>query len=136
MSLESGLCRLLKSDPGVKAIVGDKVYPELADDEAAEPYVVFRESEAEAPRDLGGRVISRRHAFEIECWTYTYDAAGELAAAVKKAITGENDEGVRTELDEIPVILFWSDTPHRRQNEPGEDRQRNCMVLNLTVLLR
>lgn len=80
--IESAINNLLSDDETVSGLVGTKIYPLLADENALEPYIVFQ-------------IISniREHTFEttidmvkarvqISCWAKTYYDAITLKNAV------------------------------------------------------
>lgn len=80
MSLESDLQTLL-------AGVTTRVYPDVAPNEAVEPYIVWKQLGGEALRPIGNSVPNRRNAtVAVSCWAKTRAEANTLALAVDSAM--------------------------------------------------
>lgn len=77
---------LLTTDAPISAIVGTRVFPELADQEQAAPYIVYN-IRSNDPSDVqSGPSALDTASVEVNCYAPTYAAAIELSDAVRTCL--------------------------------------------------
>lgn len=81
MSLESDLF------DAVKALVGNRVYPDAAPFGAARPYITYQQVGGEAANYLESALVGKRNArMQVNCWSDTRLATMALARAAEDAL--------------------------------------------------
>jgi hypothetical protein len=113
MSLQSEIVTALA------AVAGGKLYPQIAEQEATMPFVVYRITGKEPAQRLNGSAGLTRYTVLFESWAETYAAALALADQVRAAIeassltsfeepaSGEDYEPVTDAFVEPVVFGFW-----------------------------
>ena len=86
MSIESTLYAALSGDDGVAALVSTRIYPQIAPDSAAVPYITYQVVATTAHNILNGAPGTERKVIQVNCVSNTYTQAKSIAAAVKAAI--------------------------------------------------
>jgi len=105
MSIEATLFSTLAADAGVRAIVSSgspldhRIYPGVADDNAAVPYLTYQVISTSAYNLINGAPDAERKLIQINCIADSYESAKALAEAVKTALNtatgylmGEGDD--------------------------------------------
>ena len=69
----------LDAHPGLAALVGTRIRPDLASETDDLPFVVFKRSALLRHTGLDGTVHGTTETFEIECWAVTRSASIEVA---------------------------------------------------------
>jgi len=85
VSVESELFTLLTGDAGVSALVGTRVYPQVADENAMLPLVVYRRVGGAPLRNLATD-DAYSSTFRLDCWATDFSGARQLATAVATAV--------------------------------------------------
>jgi len=88
MSIESTLYDTLRNDASVAAIVSTRIFPNLAPQNAAVPYVTYQLISTVPHNLLKGAAPSERKVFQVNCISNTYLQAKSIAEAAKTAING------------------------------------------------
>lgn len=86
LSIEQALYRELVATAWVVALVGTRVYPVQAPQQAVAPYVVYELAAGNPHQGLDGSTGLAWARIDYGCYAATYAAAREVAAAVMAAI--------------------------------------------------
>ena len=88
MSIEQTLYDTLRNDGTVAGLVSTKIYPNVAPDNAAAPYIVYQLIVGTAHNQLVGAPGSERKVLQLSCISSSYSNAKAIAVACKSAING------------------------------------------------
>lgn len=81
MTIESNLRDALK------ALVGNRVFPDVAPLSTARPYITFQQVGGQAAAFMEGGVVGKRNArFQVNCWADDRQAAADLARSVEDTL--------------------------------------------------
>lgn len=87
--IHRGIFSLLRDDAGVGAIAGDRIYPQVAPRDAAEPYIVYqRVSRVDLGRDLDGANELVQARVQVDSYADGYNTARNLADAIRRRLDG------------------------------------------------
>ena len=86
MSIESTLYDTLRNDASVAALVSTRIYPQVAPDNAATPYITYQVIVGTAYNKASGAPDSERKVVQVNCISNTYSGAKAIAEACKAAI--------------------------------------------------
>ena len=86
MSIETTLYNTLRNNAGVEALVSTRIYPLVAPDNAATPYITYQVIVGTAHNKLASAPDSERKIIQINCISNTYTNAKAIAEACKSAI--------------------------------------------------
>lgn len=86
MSVETDLYSALSTDAGVSALVGLRVYPDLAPVDVALPAMTFGRTQTEYVNTIHGSAVAIRAQLEVVCMAGTREAADAVADAVEVAV--------------------------------------------------
>lgn len=86
--IEESLRTALVSAPAVAAIVNARIYPVVAEDTAATPYITYMNASSTRAPSMSAPGTLRNARIQIDCWAATYAQAKALAAAVRAAVEG------------------------------------------------
>lgn len=89
MSIETSLYSTLTGDAGVSALIGTRVYPNLAPEGAAHPLVAYSVISGSHIDTIPGTGDTTRKLVQIDCHANTYSSAKAVAAAVISALEGD-----------------------------------------------
>jgi hypothetical protein len=107
MSLESSIFDALK------ALVSNRVYPDVAPENTARPYITYQQVGGEAVNfvDTATTPSKKNARFQINCWADTRAAAATLAGQVEAAIRGVTT--INPTVLGAPVAVFDLETKLR-----------------------
>lgn len=88
MSLETGLRAELVGSSGVKALVGNRVYPEVMPHDVKYPAISYQRISTVRTQFLTGIDDFTHVQIQIDCWDNSYSGVKALADAVKSALDG------------------------------------------------
>lgn len=88
MSAESSLYAALAAAPGVAAMVGDRIYPDLVPEGKAAPYIGFERTATELFNSISGVALGQIAHLTLACWAATRVEAEAIADAVGAALAG------------------------------------------------
>ncbi len=88
MVIEEALYSHLAADAGVSALVGDRIYPTLAPQEAELPYLVYQRVSGPRVRSHGGPSGLAHPRFQITGAAETYPSLRAVMNAVRAALDG------------------------------------------------
>jgi len=120
MSVETELYDALAANAGVLTLVGTatspieaRIYPAVADEDAAVPYIVYSSVGTEKYHTLAGSGDPAKYQMQINCVADTYAAGKSLAAAVIAALQANGYQQFTYDLyDETTqrhsMIIGWS----------------------------
>lgn len=86
--IETGLYEFLRDAATVNAIVSGRVYPVYLPQSPIYPAITFQRISGPRVRSLTGPSNLAHPRIQVDCWAATYNAAKELADAVRIAIDG------------------------------------------------
>ncbi len=86
--LAAALFARLSTDAAVAALVAQRIYPIIAPQEAATPFIVQARSSTQRFTALSGPGGLAQARVEISAWADTFDACRALADAVRLALDG------------------------------------------------
>lgn len=75
---------LISGSPMTSA--GTKVRQDAADEEDEYPFIIFRRTEVERQRGVGGELLATRETFQVECWGENRAASDTLEAEAVSAL--------------------------------------------------
>lgn len=91
MSLETALYNLLSSDSDIEGLVGENIFPVLADEQAKEPYIVFQVLSVDTTHTLTGSIGMIEASVQVSCWTNSYYDSIQLSGAVRSCLDNYSD---------------------------------------------
>lgn len=106
---------LLTNDATISELVGTRVFPELADQEQAAPYVVYN-IRSNDPSDVqGGPSALDTASIEVNCYATTYTGAIDLADAVRTCLDRRSGtySGVNVQSVQYITEVMDFEEPHR-----------------------
>ena len=113
MSIESDLYTTLSNDAGVSALVGTRIYPNLAPESATYPYITYQLISGVRLSTVTGVNDAKRKRIQHSCHAETYEEAKALADAVFAALEGDGYQDLEHEFYDPTtqvhtVIIDWS----------------------------
>lgn len=96
MSIETALYARLSGFAGLTAVVGARIYPNIAPPDADAPFVTYQRVSGERLRSLGGAIGYAMPRFQLDAWAGRYATAQAVAAQLRAALvdyTGTPDSG-------------------------------------------
>lgn len=85
MTIEKALRDLLKDDAAVSGVVGAKIYPLLAPQNIAAPFIVYTRVIGDRIREINGPSGMAQVTFQIDCYAGGLNKRNEYPAAVDLA---------------------------------------------------
>jgi len=86
MSIETTLYSTLSSNSALTTLVSTRIYPNIAPDNAAVPYLTYQVIVGTAHNLYRGAPASERKVIQIDCIANSYSSAKSISAAVKTAL--------------------------------------------------
>lgn len=86
MTIEQAVYTLLVGEPTVSALVGTRIYPDEAPQDAAFPFVVYSQADRQSTMTYGGPV-------ELDAWSMTIEVEAETKASVRAT-----SQAIRTKM--------------------------------------
>jgi len=127
-TLEGTIQQLLAADTALSALVGNRIYPGIAPQDCARPYVVFLRTEGRNLGTLGGRGVHDLHQFGFGCAADLDDAMEAIAVSValRKALDSYSSNGV------LQAAIFVGQQQEAMADPSG--RQLHLVTLHFSVL--
>lgn len=94
MQCEIALVNVLKNDAGVAAIVGTRIYPDPAPQDAPRPLISYWRVSTQRIQSHDGAISIARPRIQVNSVGDTYLSAKTLANAVRTALDGYRGDGV------------------------------------------
>ena len=88
MSVETDLYDTLANDAGVSALVSTRIYPSLAPESAARPYIIYSVVSVDRYHTLPGVNDPANKRLQMECVDDGYSGAKAVAVAAIAALQG------------------------------------------------
>ena len=88
VSPENAVYHRLVSSPLVASIVGFNIFPVAVPKGAGFPFLVYRKANTRREHSLSGPFLMPEVGLQIASWAMTYEAAHELADAVRLSLDG------------------------------------------------
>jgi hypothetical protein len=106
-SAETTLYSILSTAPGITALVGPRIYPDLVPQGIATPYIGYERVATEPITTIHGTILAQNARMMIACWADTRIAAEALADAVAAAMqaAGHLYSSRAAELDDATLRL-------------------------------
>ena len=99
MSIETTLYNALQNDATLTTLLSSRIYPQVAPDNAAVPYITYQVIVGTAFNLIAGAPDSERKVIQVNCISNSYSNAKAISEACKGAInasigylTGEGDD--------------------------------------------
>lgn len=105
-TIEETIFSTLSADAGVGAICGDRIYPVVAPQDAANPYVIYTAISELPLNTLEGESPMKNRRFQFDCYAKTFAESRALYVAVHNALIGLSPRPVRQSL-----INFYESEP-------------------------
>lgn len=86
--IETELFTRLKDDVSISALVGTRIYPKVAPQNAQTPYIVYHVINDNSNQCLGGSIYQNDVRFQIDCWSLKYSEVKQIREAVKSSLIG------------------------------------------------
>jgi hypothetical protein len=100
-SPEGVLRQALIDNATVAAEVGNRIYPVLAPSSSALPFITYRRVGIQREQTLSAPMGVPRVTVEMGCLATTYEAARELADAVRQVLDGYGGTADNTEVKQV-----------------------------------
>jgi hypothetical protein len=97
------LYTILSTNNSVKTLVVDRIYPVVAAQDAALPYIVYNQISETPNANKERQKQIRTYRMQIDCYADTYDSATTLALAVQLALSFYTGTVGTTKID---IIVF------------------------------
>jgi hypothetical protein len=106
-SAETTLYSILSTAPGVTALVGPRIYPDLVPQGIATPYIGYERVSTAPVATIHGSILASNVGLVVACWADTRIAAEALADAVAAAMqaAGHLYSSRAAELDDATLRL-------------------------------
>ena len=88
MMTEAQVYNLLKNDSGVKALINERVYPLVAQQNVTKPYITYRVINGLKIQCLGGQIYQGDYRMQLDCYALTYPNVKAISQAVKNCLIG------------------------------------------------
>ena len=113
MSVETDLYSTLSNDAGVSALVSTRIYPNLAPENAGQPYVIYSVVTVDRYHTLKGDGDPANKRLQLECVDDGYEGAKALATAVIAALQGNGYQQSEYDLYDATtqlhsIFVDWS----------------------------
>jgi hypothetical protein len=106
MSIETDLYTTLSNNSGVTALVGARIYPGLAPESIAKPYLVYELVFGERLNTITGVDDATRKRIQINCHASTYASSKSVSDAVEAALEGDGYLELNYDLYSAQTQLF------------------------------
>lgn len=108
--LDAAIYQLLTGHPEIAALVGTRVYPSRAPDEAQLPYLVYLDMAAiDQARDLDGAGGLAQARVQVDAWAGTATAAKRLGDAVQTVLENFTGTVAGINIADIELIGGFDD---------------------------
>lgn len=87
-TIQEALVSVLEGSAAVAALVGDRIYPEVAEQGAPLPRVTYQRVSALRSWDMGGPSGLVESRFQFDAWGDTYARMVQLVEAIRTALDG------------------------------------------------
>jgi hypothetical protein len=88
MSVEQAVVQLLKADTAVAALVGTKIYPQIAPQNKVYPYIIYHLVTQTVLRHLGSASNLNYERQQLDLYADTYEEVKDLEEKVFQALDG------------------------------------------------
>lgn len=86
MNPGTAIYNLLKDDVAVGQLIGNKIYPTIAPDKVAYPFVTYGELSRRTIDTKDGKIPTDDHNFDIDIFSYEYAKSQSISEAVKAVL--------------------------------------------------
>lgn len=107
MAIDQDLATWLAAQTAVAALVGTRIYAEIAPTGPTFPYVVVQRITTERLRSLSGPSGRAAATFQVDCWAKTAIDRDGLADTVRRALDGQH--GIRMGTTRVGAVTVPSD---------------------------
>ncbi len=85
---EMQVYELLKNDTGVKALINARVYPLVAPQNTAKPYITYRVVAGLKIQTMKGDIFQGSYRMQLDCYGTSYASVKAISQAVKSCLVG------------------------------------------------
>lgn len=119
-AVQDALRTILLADAPVLAVVSTKIWPMIAPQGSAMPYIVYSRIGTDHIEVLAGSAGLARATFQIDCWSDSFDTVRDLANKVRIALQGVQGTHASVVIDGINMTSEVDDYEEpENKNEPG-----------------
>lgn len=118
MSIEADLFNAIALNGGISALIGSRVYPTIAPEKVAKPYVVYTRVTTNPVNSLDGTNDLNNPFFQIDVYSLSNQQAGSLGKLIKTAI-----------LAATAFSAVWRDT----RNDYEQDTKLHRVSMDFSV---
>lgn len=118
MSRHAEVKAALEAHPGLQALVGQRIRVDLANEDDAYPFVVYKRSSLDKTLGLDNSVHATQEIFEIECWAHNRSQSIDVSEQVMLAMADADlpvetaqPDGIDPQMLERVTVLtveIWS----------------------------
>lgn len=98
-SVEESIYTKLQATSAVTALVSTRVYPIVAPQGAALPYITYQKIAGNTVNNLSGADATSNGLYQIDCWAASYSGVKALADSVRSAMNGWFNTGGTPRID-------------------------------------
>lgn len=136
MLLEEALVGLLEDDPAVAAVVGNRIFPVIEEEDQESPYVTYQVVRLQpSVRTLDGEYTHDITTIQIDVWSDQEQAAAyrqviDAAWAIRNLLDNKAYEANGLRIDDIS-FGDWRDLPEWREGRPPLRRRQLDFVFQV-----
>ena len=109
MTFEVDFKAHLSADSGITALVGGRIFPVIAPEDAALPRITYVVVAGEPQVSLDGFTSNTtRYVVQVDCWARSFNAAAALALAVRNRLK-TNAASFKIVITEYPLLDDYED---------------------------
>lgn len=116
--------QILSNDTKVKEMVGNNIYPLIANQGTTYPFIIYRRTGIEPVTSKDRFICSEVTSVDVIIASDRYDESIELAELVKDALSGKN--GIYSDIKVIDINMISAD----------EDYIEDTFIQNLTFSIK
>ena len=97
---ESQVYQLLKTNTAIKDLINERVYPMVAPQNVAKPYITYRVVSGIKLQCIGGEIYQGDYRMQLDCFSLTYSNVKAISKAVENALVGFMDSNNISIIDD------------------------------------
>ncbi len=88
---ETAIRKLVIDDAGISALISSRVYPDVAPEKSAFPFVVYERISTDVQHDMGGAGNLKYVRVGMTIYSYSPDERNTIAEAIEALLDGNRD---------------------------------------------
>lgn len=134
MSLQGAMYEELKADAGVSALVGARIYPVTAPQEADLPLLTLQRIDRPRERHQGGDAKLPHPRIQVNCWAETEIGADQLAEAVRGCL--DEFSGVMGGREQVELCHLEDDSQEYVPPTDGSEQGTHGVRMDFIIWYR